>query len=778
VDVSEYLLEGLVEPVEVLVDEWGVPHLYAANDHDVYFAQGFNAARDRLFQIDLWRRRGLGLLAEVFGSSCVEQDRAARLFLYRGDMAAEWTAYGEATERIATAFVAGINSYVDLCAREPSLLPEEFGQLGYEPDRWRAEDVARIRSHGLYQNLEQEVARARTLAAYGPEVEDLRRVREPAVEIVVPDGLDLAVIPEDVLAVYRLATSPPIIAAGGTPTRPEGQGSNNWVISGSRSATGRPLLANDPHRSISLPGLRYIAHLNTPTMDVIGAGEPALPGLSIGHNDTVAFGLTIFSIDQEDLYVYETKPGEPSWYRYGDGWEQMRDVVEEVQVHDEGAVPVTLTFTRHGPVIYTDPQRNLAFAVRAAWLEPGMAPYLGSVDYMGANTWTEFLAAMNRWGSPGENQLYADVRGNIGWAPAGRVPVRPNWDGLLPVPGDGRFEWAGYYAADQLPRSYNPEAGWFATANEMNLPADYPNDERTVGYDWYSPVRYQRIAERLTELSAATVQDCVELQTDYVSLPARTLVSFLRTIEDVESDELKLLCSWDGEESVASAAAALFEIWYRRHFRPACLRAVLEQYVPPDHLDAALDAVLPAEEDTGDSRVDLAVVADPERFLGPRGTARLQQIAVAALVSATEEASRRLGPDRQAWRWGDLHHALLAHPVLDAFGPKPPAWTAIGPLPRGGSGDTVGATTYLEEFRQGVGSTFRLVVDVGNWDASVAMNSPGQSGRPSDPHYQDLFGTWAADGHFPLLYSRAAVEAHTTQRYLLRPAKPMRGVGK
>lgn len=767
--MREYRVSGLTEPVEVLVDEWGVPHLYAANDHDVFFAQGFNVARDRLFQIDLWRRRGLGLLAEVFGQGCVVQDRAARLFLYRGDMAAEWRAYGEGTYEIASAFVAGVNCYIELCAADPTLLPEEFGLLGYRPVPWQPEDIARIRSHGLYYNVAQEVARAHTLARYGPAVEDLRRVREPAVDITVPDGLDLGSIPEDVLAVYLLATSPPIIPPDATISRLDGQGSNNWVVSGSRTATGRPLLANDPHRSVGLPGLRYISHLTTPDMDVIGAGEPALPGISIGHNGTTAFGLTIFSIDQEDLYVYQTRPGDPTRYRYGDGWEQMTDVEELIPVRGADPVPVTLTFTRHGPVVHTDPDRHTAFAVRAAWLDVGMAPYLGSVGYMGARNWSDFVAAMGKWGSPGENHVYADVAGNIGWVPAGRVPIRPNWDGLLPVPGDGRFEWSGYHEPGQLPRADNPEAGWFATANQMNLPEDYPNHERTVGYDWYSPVRYQRLCELLSANDAVSVADSVAYQTDFVSVPARALVAFLRTITGVESKSLALLCAWDCDETADSAAAALFEIWYRRHFRPGYLREILRDHVPPDQVEAALRAVLPAEDDAGETRTDLAVVADPERFLGPDGTQRLRRIAVATLATATEDITRRLGPDPDGWRWGDLHHAQLTHPVLGAFGAQPPEWTTIGPLPRGGSGDTVGAASYLADFRQSVGSTFRMVVDVGNWDASVAMNSPGQSGRPTDPHYQDLFPVWAGDGAFPLLYSRAAVEAHTVRRYLLTP---------
>jgi len=769
-DVTEFVIEGLGEPVEALIDRWGVAHLYAANNQDVYFAQGFNAAHERLFQIDLWRRRGLGLLSEVFGPQSLEQDRASRLFLYRGDMGTEWLAYGAATEQIATAFVAGINAYVQLCEDDSSLLPEEFSLLGYRPAQWEPHDIARIRSHGLYHNLEQEVARARTLARFGPEVEDLRRMREPAVDIYIPEGLDVSAIPADVLAVYRLATSSPILVAGSPPSRQEGQGSNNWVVAGARTATGRPLLANDPHRALGLPGLRYIAHLNTPTMDVIGAGEPALPGISIGHNEVAAFGLTIFPIDQEDLYVYDTNPDDPTAYRYRDGWEQMIDIVEHVPVRGQDPVPVTLTFTRHGPVIHVDPDNDRAFAVRAAWLDSGMAPYLGSVQYMGARNWSEFSAAMQGWGSPGENQVFADTAGDIGWAPAGRVPVRPNWDGLLPVPGDGRFEWDGFYPADQLPREHNPAKGWFATANQMNMPADYPNAERTVGYDWYAPARYLRVEEVLEQNGQMTVQDSAALQVDYVSLPARRLVEFLRSIPQADSESLELLRSWDGDEHVDSAAAALFEVWYRRHFRPAYLRAILQERVAETDLEAALRHVIPAEEDSGDSRIDLLVVSDPQRFLGTDGLARLQQIAVSTLETARRETVERLGPNQRKWRWGDLHHAQLTHSVAGAFGVSAPEWVSSARLPRGGSGDTVGATTYIDDFRQNVGATFRIVMDVGNWDSSVAMNSPGQSGRPGDEHSSDLLKPWAADQHFPLLYSRAAIESQTTARYVLKPA--------
>jgi penicillin amidase len=308
----------------------------------------------------------------------------------------------------------------------------------------------------------------------------------------------------------------------------------------------------------------------------------------------------------------------------------------------------------------------------------------------------------------------------------------------------------------------------------MNLPKDYPNAEHTVGYDWYSPVRYERIAERLDQLSDVTVEDCVALQTDYMSVPARAFVTFLRSIEGSDSEDLRLLQSWDGDESANSAAAALFEVWFRRHFRPAYLRAALAKHVPEERLDSALAMVLPPEQDTGDTRVDLAILSAPERFLGAGGTARLKALALQTLAEAAAEVARRLGADRQEWAWGRLHHSLLVHPVYPAFGAQPPDWASIGPLPRGGSGDTVGATTYLEDFRQAVGASFRIIVDIGDWDASVAMNAPGQSGRPRSPHYDDLFALWAGDGHFPLVYSREAVEAHTAERYLLIPLETER----
>jgi penicillin G amidase len=768
-----FVADGLREPAEILVDHWGVPHIYASSTDDVFFAQGFNAARDRLWQIDLWRRRGLGLLSEVFGPAHLERDRAVRLFLYRGDRHAEWLAYGSDTKRVATRFTAGINAYVRLTRDDRTLLPVEFQQAGYQPAFWAAEDVARIRSHGLFYNLRQEVKRARVLRDFGPDVEALRRRLEPPHELRVPDGLDLSLIPDDVLAVYELATTPPALSPSSPspPSEPPPEGSNNWVIAADRTATGRPMLANDPHRAVSVPSLRYLAHLSAPQFDVIGGGEPALPGISIGHNGRIAFGLTIFAVDQEDLYVYRTNPDDPLEYRYQGRWEPMRVVREEVPVKDADPVTVELRFTRHGPVIYEDAARNTAFAVRAAWLEPGMAPYLGSMDYMRARDWDGFLAAMNRWGAPPENQLYADTDGTIGWKTGGLTPIRPNWDGLLPVPGDGRYEWAGFYDMDELPGVASPEQGWLATANEMNLPSDFPA-ERTITYDWYAGHRRERIGEVLGANDAMSARDSVRLQSDFVSLPARRIVARLDGIDASEprlAELLDMLRGWDGDLRAESAAAAVFEVWYRRHLRPALLRRALARLLPADEVPTALAAVLPEEDLLADARVDLDLLENPGERLGPDPDDVIGEVVLTSLDAAAGDLEELLGPDHSSWQWGRLHVARLVHPFSGLMDDRLREQMTVGPAPRGGSGETVGNTAYLPSFVQSSGSTFRLVVDVGSWDDSLAMNSPGQSGAPDSPHYADLFQPWASGDAFPLLYSRAAVESAAEEQIRLDP---------
>ncbi len=764
IETTRFQVPGLEAPVEILVDRWGVAHVFAGGQDDLFFAQGWNAARDRLWQIDLWRRRGEGTLSEVFGPGFVEQDRAARLLLYRGDMHAEWLAYASDTKRIVTAWVRGVNAYVDLVLERPELLPPEFNVLGYRPSHWTPEAVTRIRSHGLLRNASSEFTRARFLADHGLEALALRDRYQPDHRLSVPEGLDLDLFhaAPEALDLYRLGTR----GAGfgdlepgfQNDLDPTSEGSNNWAISPRRTATGRPLLANDPHRTQAVPSLRYIVHLSSPDLDLIGAGEPALPGISIGHNGTIAFGLTIFSIDQEDLYVYRTKPGDPDFYEYRGDWLPMDVIEETIPVRGGTAQSVEHRFTRHGPVLYQDPDRDLAVGLRAAWLEPGMAPYLGSIEYIRARNWDQFLAAMNRWGAPSENQVYADIHGNIGWKPGGLAPIRPNWDGLLPVPGNGRYEWQGYRDMDELPVEVNPERGWVATANEMNLPPGY---DVPLGWEWAGPYRRQRIGEVLAAGNAVTVDDAVRLQTDYVSIPARRLLALLGNVTPTPEARpaLEVLAGWNGELAPGSAAAALFEVWWRVHLDAEVGRRMAAA------LQASMDPVPVQDENL----LRILEAADPR--LGDPPQAARDEVLLGSLESAFAEVGERLGPDPAAWRWGDLHQIELRHPMSAHLPGELRRLADVGPAPRGGSGDTVGNTGYGGDFQQRSGASFRMVIDVGNWDASVAMNNPGQSGDPRSPHYKDLFEPWARDQAFPLLYTRPAILEAAEARIELVPAR-------
>ncbi len=766
---------GLSQGAEILVDQWGVPHIYAQSQDDAFFAQGFNAARDRLFQIDLWRRRGLGELSSVFGLGYVAQDRAARLFLFQGDMQKEWNSYGKGAQRISERFVAGINAYVDYLAQNPAAMPFEFKQAGYVPARWKAEDVVRIRSHGLTRNLTLEVARAGVVCAASLEADLVRSTPQPPWKTTVPAGLDPC-LPPGLLDVFKLATDnvifgndksisqvevkEPVRLAGADLDAARLEGSNNWVVSPNKSATGRAIMANDPHRAYSAPSLRYIAHLSAPGMDVIGAGEPALPGISIGHNGTIAFGLTIFSIDQEDLYVYELNPANHGQYKYKGQWEPLRVRKEMIAVKGGAAVPVEMAYTRHGPVIFVEADKHRAYAVRSGWLEPGMAPYFGSIDYMQAKNFAQFKRAMLNWGAPTENQVYADTAGNIGWVAGGLTPIRPNWDGLLPVPGDGRYEWAGFLSGDQLPSSLNPKQGWFASANEMNLPAGYPYEKYKIGFEWPNDARKVRIGEMLTSKPKVSIEDSMRMQNDLVSIPARRMLALLKPLNASEpkaAAALDLLRGWNAIENAQSAQAALFEIWWSRHLNREFARAVLDPKDVP-----AITSV--------DTTAMMAALEKPAGRFGRQGRQKRDQLLLSSLAMAWQDMERLAGPDPKAWQWGKLHYSYYAHPMSTMGDGSLRSKLNVGPFPAQGGANTVSQSSYRPaDFLKINGPSFRVVVDVGNWDNSRAMNTPGQSGDPDNPHYRDLAASWGSGSYFPLLYSRKAVEGATESIIKLQP---------
>ncbi|SHG21257.1 penicillin acylase family protein [Streptoalloteichus hindustanus] len=767
--VQHYAVPGLHQPVHLVVDRWGVPHIYARDTEDLFLAQGFNAARARTFQLDLWLRRGLGRLAEAFGPEFADQDRAARLFLYRGDMKQEWDSYGPDARVAATRFADGVNAYLSWLEDNPKSLPEEFQRLGHRPARWTAEDVVRIRSHGPSRNVTSEVARARMSCVADPRSDKVRARLEPDWNPVVPAGLDPCAIPEDVLRDYDLAVELPeftgtaMMSRRATKWLPAPQGSNNWAVGPTRTTTGRPLVANDPHREFLAPSLRYLAHLSAPGINVIGAGEPSAPGISLGHNGNVAFGITIAGIDQEDLYVYDLDPADPTRYRYGTGWEKMTLRGEQVAVAGQAPRAVTLAFTRHGPVIKTDPVHHKAYAVRTVWLQPGTSPYFGSIANLRSSTAAEFDSALNGWKSPSLNQVYADTQGNIGWTLVGLAPRRPNHDGLLPVPGDGRYEWDGFHPSSDLPRTANPASGIIATANNYTLPPDYPARERKLGFEWVGPARRDRIQEVLTAKPQTSVEDSTRLQNDRVSLVARritALLAALSTEDSVTATALQVMRGWDGDESTSSTQATLFEVWFTRYLGSAFVRAVL----PPKAADAVPFGV-------PDYTVLLEALENPLAWFGPDGIAKRDQLLLTTLGQAYVDASNLLGPDMNRWRWGDVHKVTFGHPASARLTQSDPP-VDVGPFPQGGSWNTVNLSFFHPfSFQSGAGPSVRLVMDVGNWDASQAINAPGQSGDHRDPNYRDLAPKWNKGEYFPLLYTRSAVEKHAQYRIQLNPKK-------
>ncbi len=739
VPVDSLRVPALSAPVEVRRDRWGVPHIYARNQRDLFIAQGFVAAQDRLFQMEMWRRQGEGRLAEVLGPAAVDRDRSARLFTYRGSMSREWAAYGADTKAIVTAFVAGVNAYI---AQTGDKLPPEFGMLGFRPEPWSI-TVPLSRATGLsgVSNGSSEVLRAQLVATLGAaRVNELFPV-DPVRALDPAPGLDLDGISSASLGGF-----------GGTfadVAYNRIEGSNNWVVSGAKTTTGRPILANDPHRVITNPAVRYLTHLNAPGWNVIGAGEPAAPGVAIGHNDRIAFGLTVVGMDQQDVYVETLGPcvGAPAaslgCYRHHGRWRRFTQQVDTIRVKGEPARAVTLQFTVHGPVVSTDTARRRAFAIRSVHSEPGTASYLGSLAMDRARNWTQFEAAMTKWLMPSENMIYADVDGNIGWIAAGLMPKR-SWSGLLPVPGDGTREWAGFVPGLRLPRAFNPGSGFINTSNDNILPAGYTTP---ISYEWASRYRVDRVREVLSKDTRFSVDDFARLQHDVQSLLAATLLPSLRDATERAQlgarPDIALLTGWNQQMSREQVAPTIFAAW-----APALYRRALR------HALTGFDSVSTMLA----SRTDYAWL---ERYLQRHGgTAALDSIALGALEDATADVTRRFGADQTKWVWGTLHTASFRHQLSAQFD--------LPAASRSGDANTVNVTGGAN-FRQTAGASFREIIDLADFDRSIVTNVPGQSADPKSPHYADLLKLWANDTYFPLVFTRARVEAETERVTWLTP---------
>lgn len=738
---------GLSRPVTVLRDPWGVPHIYAETQDDLFFAQGFVAAQDRLWQMEIWRRTGEGRLAEILGPEAVDRDRFARLLRYRGDLKAEYESYAPDAKAILEAFVRGVSFAIE---ESRDRLPVEFQLAGIRPEPWTPEVcLSRMAAWEVTVNAGLEVMRARLGRELGWSVLDELIETEPFRPLGQEPRTDLEGFDEKVFALPRASGAPLDFSRK--------EGSNNWVVDGTLSATDKPLLANDPHRGLRLPSLRHLVHLVGPGWNVIGAGEPALPGVSIGHNDRVAFGLTVVGIDQQDLYVEETNPENPNEYRFQGRWETMRVEREKIVVKGEKEPQeVVLKFTVHGPVIHEDRKLHRAYALRWVGTEPGTAGYLGALSLNRARSWPEFVKALERWKVPSENMLYADVDGNIGWQAAGLTPVRKGWSGLLPVSGaEGKHEWQGFLPPSELPGELNPPKHFLATANHNILPPGY---SRELAYDWSPPSRYLRIVEVLSAPGRKfTVADFQRLQYDEVSLPARDLVRLLKEAKGA-SEGLRpyaaMLTGWDATVARDSAPAALYEIWVAK--LPGALLGdrVPETVKPMVAGRLALEKV-----------IELLREPSP-RWFGDDPRAGRDAVLWKSLTDAVAEAKEKLGADPAKWRWGALHRATFRHPLSTDNERR--ALFDLPPVELGGDGDTVHVTVG-PGFDVAHGASFREILDLADWDRSVATNGPGISGQPGSPHYGDLLTPWAEGKYFPLLYSREAVEKAAKERLVLVP---------
>ena len=766
-------IDGLQKSVEILRDQWGINHIYAQNQHDLFFAQGYAAAKDRLFQFEIWRRQATGSVAEILGAEEINRDIGARLFKFRGDLTEELNHYHPQGKVIIGAYVEGVNQYITEILETPEKLPLPFKMMNILPQKWTA-DVVISRHQGLLGNIVEELQIGRAVAKLGPQkVKDLIWFHPKEPKITLDDQIDQKLIFEDILAPYNAFRKNIQFQAKHLDSiyrGPDGIdyvnqynglskdslaiGSNNWVLNGSKTIDGNTYMANDPHRTIAVPSLRYMAHLVAPGWNVIGGGEPEIPGISIGHNQYGAWGLTVFRTDGEDLYQYQLNPKNPLQYKYQGKWRDFKIIKEKIVVKGAEDKEVELYYTLHGPVTYLNKKALKAFAVRCAWLEPGGSPYLASLRMDQAKSWEEFKFACSFSNIPGENMVWADREGNIGWQAVGIAPIRETFSGLVPVPGNGSYEWGGYLPILEKPNSSNPEKGYIATANQNITPSNYTRWD-AIGYTWSDPYRGERIDEVLSRRNDFNVEDMKALQVDVTSLPARTLVPFLENISqnDFDKEILKDLFEWDYQLKPNSIAASIYVSWEKEIIREAS-----DRFIP--------ESAKPYISSLQLKRIIEWIKEPKDMFLGPL---ERDLFLHNTFGKAVANLKSRLGEDPKKWQYGQVKnkHSFITHALgkvaNNIFSEK----LNVGPLPRGGNGYTTGSTGG--DYRQSSGASFRMIVNTGDWDAAIGTNSPGQSGDPKSTFYSNLFKDWAEDQYFPIYFSKDKIEAVTYKKTILNP---------
>jgi len=773
-------------PITVVEDEWGIPHVRARSEQDAAFALGWLHGEERLWQLELSRRVGSGRLSEILGKRTLQTDRFLRTVGFRRAAEAAWPALAEREQAMLLAYADGVNAAIGATDE----LPPEFKLLRFEPEPWTPVDslvVTKSMAWLLSGSADDDALHHRITRELGEEVADLLVPLYPAdgLRILPPDQMwDLRSAEPAAPAGPAHAPAPPAGEpddSGGGDGAPEGRrlldellgkgrdvGSNAWVVHGSRTATGLPILANDPHLGVQVPAIWYLAEVETPTMHVIGPTLVGLPGFPIGHNEYIAWGLTNSGVDVLDLYRERPHPDDPLRVeRPGGAWEQLQVVTEEIAVKGRPRpVELEVHIGSNGPLVTEffedDFEDGEQVAMRWTALEPGDTTIAAFFGVMRASNWDEFRAALELFVVPSQNFVYADVRGRIGWQIPGLVPARhPSFDGRRPGRGwVAEDAWTGWIPFDELPAATDPLQGWIVTANQHPVPDDYRHH---LGSRFTAPHRAMRIADLLEQGEGRDVAGHRRIQMDTLSAQVGelkpTLLSVPPTSEGIAA-ALDVVRSWNGEHDVDSAGAAVFNAWL----------VEVATLVVSEPLDGEI-----ARRVYGlDPLLLRSVFAPGGEALcttggGPRrpATSSCDELAAVALERAVQRLRKELGSDPATWRWGDLHTIRYHHPLAflpslrkaldtELESPGGPATVNVGPFPLG------------KPFVQTWHPSYRQVVDLSDWGNSYWIASLGQSGVPWREHYRDLAEPYVAGEMLPMLFGAEAVEPHAVRTRQLR----------
>lgn len=751
-------LNGLDAEVEIIRDMWAVPHIYAKTTADLFFAQGFVHAQDRLWQMEVRRRLESGCLAEVFGSGSLAQDEFTRTIGFKRDIRRIYENLNEDYRIAVDSYAAGVNAWIE---KHVDRLPIEFSLARHEPAPWEPTDVI---GRGMAYNQAGiwpgKLLRARLLATLGRERAEQIDPLDPPVPFELDEELDLSWIgPEATFGHYRFFGYPERVLHSSY------IGSNSWAVDTMASSTGAPLHCSDPHMAIGHPSNWYEVHLCGAGFNVIGASAPGSPGVIIGHNAEVAWGLTNASANIQDIFVEEFHPEDPLRYRVGNSWERAELEKHVIAVRGEGSIGLEVRITRHGPIVYSS--RDGKYGLSLAWTglmddgPPSM--FLLALDLDRARSVDEFHETLKKWNAPAMNFVFAGRDGRIRRVTASRFPIRKTGAGILPVPGwNTDYDWAGLSEPDQMPQELGARNHVILSANEKTTTDTSPLQ---ISSEWDPGFRANRIRAFLAERRKVSVEDMAKLQCDVTSLPARELVPYLlaaRASSDEEKAGQDLLRGWDYRLTAESAPAALYETTLRRCFF-LLFRKKLGDPLFANYLESARAPVVAL----------LNLLAHPDSYwfdeFGDDPIAGRDQLLMQALREGVAECKKKMGEDSAAWRWGKLHTMYLAHGAARTEALK--QLFNIGPFEMPGDIHTVNNTGASFRFghRQVACASYRQVVDLADFDNSRMVHIQGQSGQPESPHFADFVSLYTRGNYHPMLFSREAIESNAEARLVLIP---------